>query len=206
MASPIYGEHEYVDFSSEASNNVGAETLQEPENSYISAEVDTVQLNVSISASFVTKEGVVYAGDFNGRVLRSADAGKTWEVSFKTREGDNGYRAVFSDSRENIFACRDRAGYLFRSTDSGKTFHKNLQLSNRQISSCWAIVENVKGWLFVSEYSQGDRSKRCAYLYRSKDFSEAWESVCHNPKARHFHAIALLRIGRYTRRGHLSHR
>jgi photosystem II stability/assembly factor-like uncharacterized protein len=189
--SPVYSEPENIDFSSHIVKNASMDAFREPENSYITADVDTVRINMSISASFVTKDGIVYAGDFNGRLLRSADAGKTWEVLFKTKEGDDGYRVVFLDSQGNIFACRDRVGYLFRSTDDGKTFHKNLKLSNPKISSCWAIVENKKSWLFASEYAQGDQSERCAFIYRSKDFGETWETVYHNPNARHFHTIAI---------------
>ncbi|MDZ7292592.1 MAG: glycoside hydrolase [candidate division KSB1 bacterium] len=150
-----------------------------------------MNLSIHISASFVTNDNIIYAGDFDGRLLKSMDGGTTWNEIFKTDRGADGYRVVFVDSKGNIFACRDRVGFLFRSTDQGKTFHTNLELSDNDLSSCWAIAENKKGWLFASEYAQGDMSERCAYLYRSKDFGETWEVIYHNPNARHFHTLAI---------------
>lgn len=163
---------------------------KEPEIIF-SEEIERIVLGKNIGASYCTLDGVIYAGDASsGEMYQSRDEGNNWETVYRLKSGEGAIRCVFVSRSGTIFISRDHSGELKKSNDQGKTFNTCLELSDH-LSMIWRVAENKKGWIYAAEYSTKSFEEKCAYIYRSKNDGNDWETIYHDPNSRHFHFIAV---------------
>ncbi|MBN2010363.1 hypothetical protein JW960_13540 [candidate division KSB1 bacterium] len=156
----------------------------------ISDKIEYVQLPLELGASYCYKD-TIFAGDVSdGSFYNSTDEGLTWNKLTQLQDGNGTIRCVFVSSTGSIFVSRDKSGKLMKSINHGQRFEPCLFLSNKKASTVWHMAENTNGWLFVAEYSNLSWNDSCAYIYRSEDDGNTWETIYDNPTgARHFHFV-----------------
>jgi len=142
--------------------------------------------NALITAVDVTKDGTIYAGRYNV-VYRSTDH-ENFEPAAEFRfDGQPGEvihehsRAMFVDSRGQLFMSWGSEGRIRRSTDGGRSFEPVCELGFR--GQVRGITESRGGVLFAGGYGKNHSAR----LYRSADGAR-WD-VIREWQARHIHDV-----------------
>lgn len=113
---------------------------------------------------------------FPGKVCRSLDGGKTYDLVFTAPDGPDESRLLFVDSRDYVFSsCRGQTcgtkGRLYRSTDHGNSFE---EIFGKPI---WNMDEDADGVLYVGEYEHLPKLQGNAKLHKSVDGGENWINI-----------------------------
>jgi hypothetical protein len=111
-----------------------------------------------------------------GKVYRSTDGGKTYDLLFAAPDNPDEVRLLFIDSRDNVFSsCRGQTsgtkGRLYRSINHGGSFDEVLG------KPIWNMDEDADGTLYVGEYEHLPNVQGNAKVLKSLDGGETWIDI-----------------------------
>ena len=121
-------------------------------------------------------EGRHFVAVFAGKVYRSTDGGKTYDLVFTAPDNPDENRLLFVDSRDHIFSsCRGQTsgtkGRLYRSINHGDSFD---EVFGKPI---WNMDEDADGALYIGEYEYRPRVQGNARVFKSVDGGENWTDI-----------------------------
>ncbi|MDD5354857.1 MAG: glycosyltransferase, partial [bacterium] len=157
------------------------------------------ELPGAIKSSFITREGVIYAG-MGESVVRSLDNGLTWSSPLKSWTGAYSIYAVHVAKTGYIFASPKGPGVsnsekgLWRSVDGGNTWDRVIDLSYGDNTICiWPLAEDNEGRIFAGTYLDGSENYLgTGNIYRSVDSGITWQKVYEDNRKRiHIHNIQI---------------
>lgn len=150
---------------------------------------ETIPLN--LAAMYFAPDGRLWAGhQTDGTVLVSEDGGVSWTTKYTFSVGSDRIRCIFVAQNGYIYASRENSQILVYSIDGGDNWSTCLTLSNA-VSVVWHMDEDIStGYLYVGEYSTGDGSELCSYIYKSINNATSWTTIWNNPdSSRHIHIV-----------------
>jgi hypothetical protein len=166
---------------------------------------DRVETSISFNAAsiVITSDGTIWAGHMtDGTIRKSINDGASWTTKYTFSVGNGPVRCIWIAANGYIFASRDDSDILVRSTDGGENWSTCKTLSGSGDSVVWHMAQDSGGNIYVGEYSTGDGTETCAYVYKSTDNGANWTTIWNNPDgARHIHFVA---VDPYTDRLYLS--
>lgn len=171
-------------------------TISQGTNSLIKVNDDDLYkkypttISENLAAMCFDGSGNLFAGHWtDGTIRYSTDGGISFTTVYTFAVGSGAIRCIFIASNGYIYASRENSQILVRSIDSGVTWATCLTLSDAS-STVWHMDEDSAGYLYAGEYSTGDGSETCAYIYKSVDNAANWTTIWNNPDStRHIHFV-----------------
>jgi len=157
------------------------------------ARIEKTVCSLNAASVRVASNGTVWAGhQTDGTVRKSTDGGVTWTTKYTFAVGTGFVRGLWIAANGYIFASVDGGDILVRSTDGGENWSTCKTLSGSSNSGIWHMAQDSGGNIYAGEYSTGDGSEKCAYIYKSTDNGANWSTIWNNPdNVRHIHIVAV---------------
>lgn len=125
--------------------------------------------NETLTDVTIVNESIVYAVGENGIIIKSTDAGETFEIQ-NTREGFN-LNAVFAIDEQNVWIVGENS-LIYRTTDGGATWTWTTTEFLSTLIDVYFIDEN-KGFLVYDDLDDEDRLK----VVFTEDSGLTWNSA-----------------------------
>ncbi len=157
----------------------------------IKPEIKKTSIALDISSAWIDSNDTVFAGHAtDGKIYKSTDGGANWTSVYTFSGGSGLIRMVWVASNDYVYASRDKSGIVVRSIDGGDNWSTVLNLHCPNDSGAWNMSEDSVGRLYVSEYSTGDTTETCAYVWKSVNNGASFASIWNNPNNdRHVHNV-----------------
>ncbi len=148
----------------------------------LSDNFDFIYTNLNYTNIYLNSSGFGF-GYYSNKMYEDNSTTKDFSDSksiYSFTEGSN-TEMVYVDSRETIFADRRGTGKLYYSTGNSTnwTSTSSFLVCNQTgiDSNIWSMTEDNDTNLYVGEYSFGDTTEKCAYIYKSINGGIDWSVV-----------------------------
>lgn len=149
---------------------------------YPTANANYASLSAQPLILFAVREGTAWLGMSNGRMLRTANSGSSWEEA--SLPVDTDIRAIHAET--DLRCTVGVSGGLYSTADGGKTWKENFfaQEQNNLVISSISFPSTNYGWFTALRLTDDVTENPTEAIFATTDGGSKWTEIMHNFPAR----------------------